>query len=245
MNKRKAFTLIELLVVIAIIALLMAILMPALSLVRFQAKVAACTANFHQWALIMNVYASDYDAKLPRFDLPATGRNVWDVSNDFIRSMMLDYKMPGETFFCPVARPQWTKNLSTVNDYVDFFRLTTWYPGINPKNITDNKYYSTFSRIPYNYWVPRKNGNEWMPTDPADRDSYPDSLYARNASRLPVLTDILRTRKSKEDIDYAEGGHKRHGSVRSTNLLFGDGHIETRKPEDMKIRHSGNWHNWY
>ncbi len=59
MDKRKGFTLIELLVVIAIIALLMAMLMPALARVRKQARGAACKANLHQWAVIFSMYTDD------------------------------------------------------------------------------------------------------------------------------------------------------------------------------------------
>ncbi len=61
MDKRRAFTLIELLVVIAIIALLMAILMPALSYVRKQARSSACQSNLRQLCLAMNLYALDHD----------------------------------------------------------------------------------------------------------------------------------------------------------------------------------------
>ena len=60
----RAFTLIELLVVIAIIALLMSILMPALSRAREQGKRAACMGNTKQMALAWNLYADDYDAKI-------------------------------------------------------------------------------------------------------------------------------------------------------------------------------------
>jgi prepilin-type N-terminal cleavage/methylation domain-containing protein len=49
---RKAFTLIELLVVVAIIALLMAILMPALQRVKSQAKAVACMSYLKQWGYI-------------------------------------------------------------------------------------------------------------------------------------------------------------------------------------------------
>lgn len=62
MDKRRAFTLVELLVVIAIIALLMAILMPALSRVKRQARAAACLANLRQWALIYYMYTDDNDS---------------------------------------------------------------------------------------------------------------------------------------------------------------------------------------
>ncbi len=58
------FTLIELLVVIAIIAILLAILMPALNRVREQGKRAACLNNVKQMALAWNVYADDNDNKL-------------------------------------------------------------------------------------------------------------------------------------------------------------------------------------
>jgi len=59
MSKREGFTLIELLVVISIIALLLAILMPALAKVRKQAKNVACQSNLKQWALIYSMYTSD------------------------------------------------------------------------------------------------------------------------------------------------------------------------------------------
>ncbi len=55
------FTLIELLVVIAIIALLMAILMPALNRVKKQAKSVACQTNLRQWSLIFLIYMDEND----------------------------------------------------------------------------------------------------------------------------------------------------------------------------------------
>jgi len=69
MSKRKGFTLIELLVVIAIIALLLAILMPALARVRKQAKAVVCQIRLKQWAIIFSAYTGDYNGNLfPGFE---------------------------------------------------------------------------------------------------------------------------------------------------------------------------------
>jgi prepilin-type N-terminal cleavage/methylation domain-containing protein/prepilin-type processing-associated H-X9-DG protein len=64
MNKQRGFTLIELLVVIAIIAILMAILMPALNRAREQGKRAACLNNLRQLQLAWSMYAYENDEKI-------------------------------------------------------------------------------------------------------------------------------------------------------------------------------------
>ncbi len=64
MSKRRAFTLIELLVVIAIIAVLMAILMPALGRAREQGKRAACLSNLKQLTFAWLMYADENNGTL-------------------------------------------------------------------------------------------------------------------------------------------------------------------------------------
>lgn len=66
MRKKKGFTLIELLVVIAIIAMLLAILMPALGKVKKLAMRLVCGTNVKGLGTAMNVYAFDYDDEFPR-----------------------------------------------------------------------------------------------------------------------------------------------------------------------------------
>ncbi len=63
---RNGFTLIELLVVVSIIALLVAILMPALGKARKQARAAVCLSNLKQIGLVMAMYHDDNEDYVPR-----------------------------------------------------------------------------------------------------------------------------------------------------------------------------------
>jgi len=64
MNRRN-FTLIELLVVVAIIAMLIAILIPALGRAREKAKAAVCLSNMRQMGLAVQLYCMDFAEHLP------------------------------------------------------------------------------------------------------------------------------------------------------------------------------------
>ena len=64
------FTLVEVLVVLAIIAVLAALLSPAIVRVRFQANLAVCASNQRQIVLAMTAYADDNDGFYPRQDYP-------------------------------------------------------------------------------------------------------------------------------------------------------------------------------
>lgn len=98
MARQRAFTLIELLVVIAIIAMLMGILMPALSRVRKQARTVACRAMLKQWGPIWYMYCNDNGGSFPSGNLGVSWtRGEWVIA---LRGL---YQTRSEILRCPMA----------------------------------------------------------------------------------------------------------------------------------------------
>ena len=95
--RRVGFTLIELLVVIAIIALLMAILMPALQRVKKQARSAACQMNLHQWSQIWAMYCNDNNGYFCRHG------KMWRRGS-WIFALRPLYETRSDILRCPMAK---------------------------------------------------------------------------------------------------------------------------------------------
>ena len=124
---RRAFTLIELLVVISIIALLIAILLPVLSNVRYVAKTTQCASRLKQIGIAATSYAVDNDSLYPHkvgpvlnYRNPADGEYYrWDLKPWTIKSrnrwdyipMIEPYVSDvSEIFVCPHIDYDWGQN---------------------------------------------------------------------------------------------------------------------------------------
>ncbi len=95
-NSSRAFSLIELLVVMALVALLMGILLPALSGARDQARRTACAANLRQVGVAIYLYAHDYDDTIPfgPAGRPVTGSNFYTVTGNVTSLLSLEDGAP-------------------------------------------------------------------------------------------------------------------------------------------------------
>jgi prepilin-type N-terminal cleavage/methylation domain-containing protein/prepilin-type processing-associated H-X9-DG protein len=185
------FTLIELLVVIAIIALLMAILMPALGYVRKQARSSACQSNLRQLCLGMNLYALDHeDRTMPFSHQPGeywfhqlapylSARDYKNNPQEHIEGVM-------KVTFCPMTKRQDLPDDSFYGSAYSSWRfmggegsygLNLWLLPDDPIYAPDfpaGNFYKKYSDAEAG--VPLMGDSVWVGSWPFSNDSVPDDV---------------------------------------------------------------------
>jgi len=118
----RAFTLIELLVVIAIIAILAALLLPALGRSKEKAKTTVCLNNLKQWGMATQIFALENNDRLPKDGTP----NGTSVNEGWYVDLPLVLKLP------PYRAMEWRTNAA-----VDPGR-SIWICPSNPRRSNGN-----------------------------------------------------------------------------------------------------------
>ena len=253
MEKNKGFTLIELLVVIAILALLIAIIMPALGKARAHAQRLICATNQGTVAKGVQIYADECDGKLPTscynggsndYEMNLSGE-PWsayvactiDTSQPFGSHIiegpwgmgqlyLMDVIDEPRSFYCP-AMPKTSRNAVVVNDYSYRYEAHIDEAGRWP-------------------W----NTNEWATLWVSTSYYYTPFSKDKNELDLPAIAvksgDLLSAYIMGFDIilDIGYMPHKiRLTGGGGVNAFYGDGHVEYRNSAEAfdYIFDNANW----
>ena len=235
---RGAFTLVELLVVIGIIALLIAILLPALSRARKQGQWAVCLSNMRSIGQAMLLYSNDNRGYLPR---PASGANG-AFQDDFI-NWLQPPAYAGQTF--PFNDSCLAKHLNLQNDKLKaIFRCPADVPDDRPPQAGR----TTYGTYLFSYSL----NDEWSCWDythvppslppPSNLTSYPGGFLSPQATApRKKLSAVIHGAEKICVIEEAnpDDGRWTHQPVTDEvtdrhsgkgNILFTDWHVDRVDP---------------
>jgi len=170
MFKRNGFTLIELLVVIAIIALLLAILMPAMARVRKQSRTVVCMANLKQWGLIFTMYTDDNNNLFQKGWVGQKGGSLW-----WMDAARLYYKVD-DFRCCPEATKPYSEGGKTP--------FGAW--GIDPGTFLTK---GDFGSYGINGWVETRNTTDGVGSTKENYLRRWKTPLVRGAADVPLLLD--------------------------------------------------------
>jgi len=175
--KKKGFTLLESLVVVGIIAVLTAILLPALSTARRNARRHLCFNNLRQIGLAFQMYADDWYQSYPnRKEALYSATTYTDADKKGTLYSYYIKKDAPETFWCPSKKPYPSSPLNTSNierDYAYVYKLKVGYKDTDPV-VSDNSVNNHKTGVNVFYldgssrWVRKDDVEESSPTIPGN-----------------------------------------------------------------------------